>query len=64
METTTELVHNAKNGKRMNTLENFYIQFFQHDNTIIKERSHLRPNSLFQIAYDIQSRDTNIEPPT
>ena len=48
---------------KKNTLENYYIQFLQHDNTIIKVQAHLRTNQLFQIAYDIQSRDTNTEPP-
>jgi hypothetical protein len=64
METTMKLLHKVKKGKRMNTLENYYTQFFQHNNTIIKEQSHLRTNPLFQLAYDTQSRDTSVEPPT
>jgi hypothetical protein len=59
METTVTLLHKAKKVKRMNTLENYYIQFFQHNNTVINEHSHLRTNPLFQLACD-----ANIEPPT
>jgi hypothetical protein len=45
-------------------VEDYYIQVFQHKNTIIKEQPHLRTNPLFQLAHDIQSPDTNSEPPT
>ena len=63
METTMKLLQKAKKGKRMNILENYYIPFFQHNSTIIKKRSSLRANPPFQLAHDIQSRVTNIEPP-
>jgi hypothetical protein len=34
--------------KHMNTLENYYIQHFHHNNTIIQEQAHAGSNPLFQ----------------
>jgi hypothetical protein len=63
METTMNLLRTARKGKRKNTLENYYIQLFHHNNTTVQEQSHTKKNPLFQLAYDVQSRDTYIEPP-
>ena len=62
--TTMELLHKVNKGRKMNTLENYYVECFQHYNTIIKDQSHVRTNPLFQLAYNTQSRYYVIESPT
>jgi hypothetical protein len=51
LQTTMDLLQKEKNGIRMNTLENYYIQHFTHHNNIIDEQSCVRHNPLFQLAY-------------
>ena len=55
MKTTMTLLQTRK-GKRMNALENNYIQFFHRNNCIMQEQSHVGNSPLFQLIYDAQSR--------
>jgi hypothetical protein len=48
----------------MNTLENYYIQYSHFHNNTIKEQTHTKINPLFQIAYNMRSRDHNTDPCT
>jgi hypothetical protein len=57
------LIHKARKGKRMNTLENYYIQYFHYQNKIIQEQTITRPNPLFQLAYNQRSNDPDPDPP-
>jgi hypothetical protein len=53
------LLQKAQKGKCLNTLENYYIQLFQHNNTIKQKQTHTGNNPLFQRIYDTQSRDAD-----
>ena len=53
---TMALLQTAQKGKRMNTLQNYYIQLFRHNNTIIQEQAHTGNSPLFQVMYDAQAR--------
>jgi hypothetical protein len=63
IETAMEPVHKAYKCKRMNTHENYYIQYFQFHN-IIQEQTITKLNSLFQTAYNMRSCDHNSDPST
>jgi len=52
---TVRLLHSAHKGKRMNTMENYYIQFFYQHTMIIKDQT-TQKNLLFQLISDIQLR--------
>jgi hypothetical protein len=51
-QTTMELLQKERKGIRMNTLENYYIQYFAQHNSIIDEQSCALHNPLFQLAYN------------
>ena len=57
METTMTLLHIEQKGKRMNTLENYYIQLFYHQGKMIKEQNCKEINPLFEVVYHIQPHD-------
>jgi len=48
------LLQFAHKGRRINVLENYYIQFFQHNNTIVNERVQQERNKLSDLIYDLQ----------
>jgi hypothetical protein len=56
MEMTMTLLQTTRKGKRMNTLENYYIQHFYHNYAIIQEQIHTGSKLLFQLINDAQSR--------
>jgi hypothetical protein len=64
IDTTMTLIHKAHKGKRMNTLENYYIQYFQFHNKIIQEQTIAKLNPLLQLTYNLRSRDPNPNPST
>jgi hypothetical protein len=51
LQTTMELLQKERKGIRMNTLKNYYIQYFTHHNNIIDKQSCARHNPLFQLSY-------------
>jgi hypothetical protein len=63
IESTVKLIHKAYEGNRINTQENYYIQYFQLHN-IIQEQTTIKLNPLFQIACNMRSRDHNSDPST
>ena len=63
IESTMKLIHKAYEGNRTNTLENYYIQYFQLHN-IIQEQTTSKLNPLFQIACNMRSSDHNYDPST
>jgi hypothetical protein len=54
-EQTMELLQKENKGKKMNTWENYYIQYFTYHNSIIEEHACAKLNPLFQLAHSIQS---------
>jgi hypothetical protein len=60
---TMTLIHKAHEGKRMNTLENYYIQYFHYHNRIIQEQTITSPNPLFQLTYTQRSGDLDSTQP-
>jgi hypothetical protein len=64
IDTTMTLIHKARKGKRMNTLEKYYIQCFQFHNKIIQEQTITKLNPLFQLTYNLRSHDPNPNPST
>jgi hypothetical protein len=44
----------AHKGRRMNVWENYYIQFFQHNNTTVKEHVQKERNKLSELIYGLQ----------
>ena len=48
----------------MNTLENYHVQYFQFHNKIIQEQTIAKLNPLFQLTYNLRSRDPNPDPST
>jgi hypothetical protein len=59
---TMKLLHKATKGKRMNTLENYYIQKNYAHIIIIREQTINRLNSPFQMAINMESRDKTDRP--
>jgi hypothetical protein len=57
-----KLLHKATKGKRMNALENYYIQKNYAHNIIIREQTINRLNPLFQMAINMESRDETDRP--
>ena len=51
MEQTMELLKKGKKGKKMNTWEDYYLQYFTHQNEIIEEQICAKHNPLFQLEY-------------
>jgi hypothetical protein len=49
--------HTAQKGKRMNTVENYYMQLFYHPDKIIEEQTHKEISPLFELAYHKQPQD-------
>ena len=58
------LIRKARKGERMNTLENYHVQYFQFHNKIIQEQTIAKLNPLFQLTYNLRSRDPNPDPST
>ncbi|GFG35947.1 hypothetical protein Cfor_02918 [Coptotermes formosanus] len=56
--TLLKLVHK---GLHMNTLEQFYIQQHQYNNTLIPKQNGGEQNPLFEIAYDTQQKEQSTE---
>jgi hypothetical protein len=44
IETTMTLLQSTHKGKRINTLQNYYVHFFQYNNRILPEPSHKKRN--------------------
>jgi hypothetical protein len=57
IDTTMTLIHKTYKGKRMNTLENYYIQYFHYHNRLIQEQTITKPNPLFQLVYNQESKN-------
>jgi organic radical activating enzyme len=55
IEQSMELLWKENKGKKMNTWENYYIQYFTYHNNIIEEQTCAKRNPLFQLVYSIQS---------
>lgn len=51
---TMNLIESVRKGLHMNTLEESYIQKYQHNNILIREHDVEAHNPLFEIAYHIQ----------
>jgi hypothetical protein len=56
------VLHRASKGKRMNILEDYYIQRFYLRNSIIREQTVAKINTLFQLAFNLESRDPRNNP--
>jgi hypothetical protein len=50
-----EFLQKENKGKKMDTWENYYIQYFTYHNSIIGEQACAKLNPLFQLARSIQS---------
>jgi hypothetical protein len=46
------------------TLENSYIQYFHYHNRLIQEQTITKPNPLFQLVYNQESKNLDPDPPT
>jgi hypothetical protein len=51
MEQNMELLKKENKGKKMNIWEDYYIQYFTHQNEIKEEQIYAKHNPLFQLAY-------------
>ena len=52
---TMEILQKENKGKKMNALENYYIQYFIYHNSIIEEQAGAKLNPLFQLSHSTQS---------
>jgi len=52
-ETNLFLLHSPQKNKRLNTVENYYIQVFHKHNMIAKKQTHKGKKPLFEIIYNI-----------
>ena len=50
IEQSMELLQKENKGKKMNTWESYYIQYFTYHNNIIEEQTYANSNPLFQLV--------------
>ena len=58
LQDTMTLVQQASKGVHMNTLEQFYIQLYNHQNKLIPEQHAGDCNPLFQLVCDLRMKHT------